>query len=96
MSHIMKRLTERLTPEEVGIVTQRISECLNTAGVFEDIALFALDIGERRQANCSSNSVGEKVVVIIRNKRPVTVMLREAHQRVSPMSMRVDRVVRMD
>lgn len=92
----MKRLNERLTPEEVSIVGQRISECLNNAGMFEDIALFALDIGERRQANCSSNSVGEKVVVIIRNKRPVTVMLREANQRVSPMSMRVDRVVRMD
>lgn len=96
MSHILKRIKERLTPSEEAVVVQKINECLSTAGVFEDIALFALDIGERRQANCSSNSVGEKVVVIIRNKRPVTAFLRESHQRVSPMSMRVDRVVRMD
>lgn len=96
MSHTIQRITERLTPAEASIVNQRINDCLSTAGVHEDIALFALDIGEARQANCSSKSNGSKVVVIIRNGRPVTAMLRGANQRVSPMSMRVDRVVRMD
>jgi len=96
MSHILHRIKERLTPSEEVVVVQRINECLKTASIFEDIALYALDIGEARQANCSSKSNGSKVVVIIRNGRPITAMLREANQRVSPMSMRVDRVVRMD
>ena len=87
MIHVTERLSERgITISERDILTL-------CQGCKQDSAIILCQCDNKRVSDGYIGSNGDNVILIVRDRRPVTIMFRRSNQPMTPQALRVESVI---